>query len=171
MLIRNRSIFLETVGSVACLYHCHMLWPLKVLDKCYDRLAILFERTTKFVDKITHQTYDFASEIHCLGDYTNVFQLDHEIDNPWYQLSPDPMPFNKPQLFKPTELGHNTQLPTFDTRRAGMYTPKEMKLFWHNIIFSFRHSPTGAQKDRSHTRQNSSKFRSWKLRTPFESGY
>ena len=44
------------------------------------------------------------------------------------------MPFKKPLLFKPTELGHNTQFPTFDTRRAGMYTPKQMKNFWDNII-------------------------------------
>ena len=44
------------------------------------------------------------------------------------------MPFNKPLLFKPTELGHITQFPTFDTRRAGLYTPKQMKKFWDNII-------------------------------------
>ena len=59
------------------------LSPLRVLDKCYDRIPILFERTTKVVDPITRQTYDFASEIPCLGDYTNVFQLDLENDNSW----------------------------------------------------------------------------------------
>ena len=63
-----------------------------------------------------------------------MFQLDFENDNSWYQLLPDPMPFIKPLLFKPTELGHITQFPTFDTRRAGMYTPKQMKNFWDNII-------------------------------------
>ena len=44
------------------------------------------------------------------------------------------MPFIKPFLFKPTELGHITQFRTFDFRRAGMYTPKQMKIFWDNII-------------------------------------
>ena len=44
------------------------------------------------------------------------------------------MPVNKPLLFNPTELGHITQFPTFDIRRAGMYTPKEIKNFWYNII-------------------------------------
>ena len=29
-----------------------------------------------------------------------------------------------------------TQFPTFDTRRAGMYTPKQMKNFWYNIIYA-----------------------------------
>ena len=37
-------------------------------------------------------------------------------------------------MFKPSELGHITQFPTFDTRPAGMYTPKQMKNFSDNII-------------------------------------
>ena len=135
MLTGNRSMFLDTDGSVAGLHHCPRdLSPVRVLDKCYDCIPILFERTTKFVDPITRQTYDFASGILCLGDYTNVFQHDPENDNSWYQLLPDPMPFNTPLLFKPTELGHITQFPTFDTRRAGMYTPKQIKNFLDNII-------------------------------------
>ena len=44
------------------------------------------------------------------------------------------MPFNELLLFKPTELGYITQFPTFDTKRAGNYTPKQMKKFWDNII-------------------------------------
>ena len=128
-------MFLDTDGSVAWLYHCpKFLSPLRVLDKCYDRIPILFERTAKFVDPITRQTYELASEIPCFGDYTKVFQLDLEIDNSWYQLLPDPMPLNKPLLFKPNELGHITQFTNFDTRRAGMYTPKQMKNFWDKII-------------------------------------
>ena len=86
------------------------------------------------VDPITRQTYHIASEIPCMADYTIVFQLDLEIDISWYQLSPDPMPFNKPLWLEPTELGHITQFPTFDTRRAGMYSPKQMKNFRENII-------------------------------------
>ena len=105
-----------------------------MLDKCYDRIPILLEQTTKFVDPITRQTYDFASVIPSSGDYTNVFRLHLENDNSWYQPLRDPMPFNKPLLFKPTELGHITQFPTFDIRRAGMYTPKQIKNFWDNII-------------------------------------
>ena len=128
MLTRKRSMFLNTDGSVAWLYHCpYFLSPLRVLDNCYDRIPILFERTIKIVD-------DFASETPCSGEYTNVLQLDLENDNSSYQLLSDPMPFNKPLLFKPTELGHITQFPTFDTKRAGMYTPKQMKKFWDNTI-------------------------------------
>ena len=96
MLTRNRSMFLDTVGSVAWLYHCpKVLWPLRVLDKCCDRFPILFERNTKLEDLLSRQTYDFPSEIPCLGDYTNVVQLDLENDISWYQILLDPMPFNK----------------------------------------------------------------------------
>ena len=45
-----------------------------------------------------------------------------------------PIPFNKPLLFKPTELGHITQFPTFDTMRPGMYTPTQKKNFWDKVI-------------------------------------
>ena len=105
-----------------------------MFDKCYDRIPIFFERTTKIVDPVTLQTYDLASEKPCLCDYTNVFQLDLENDNSWDQLLPDPILSNKPLLFKPTELGHINQFPTFDKRRAGMYTPKQMKNFCDNIF-------------------------------------
>ena len=44
------------------------------------------------------------------------------------------MPFIKPLLFKQTELGHITQFPNSDTRRAGMYTPKQLEKLWVNII-------------------------------------
>ena len=37
-------------------------------------------------------------------------------------------------LFKPTELGQITQFPTLDTRRAGMYTPTQMKTFWDHVF-------------------------------------
>ena len=135
MLIGNRSMFLDTDGSVAWLCHCPIcLWPLRVLDKCYDGIPIIFERTTKFVDPITRQTYDFTSVIPCLVVYTKVFQLVLENGNSRYQLLPDPMPFREPLLFKPTEFGHITQFLTFDTKRAGMYTPKQIKIFWDVII-------------------------------------
>ena len=107
MLTGNRSMFLETDGSVAWMYHCpKILSPLRVLDISHDRIPNLFEQTTKFVNPISRQTFDFASEIPSLGDYTNVFQLDRDNDNSWHQLLPDPRPFSKRLLFKPTELGH-----------------------------------------------------------------
>ena len=46
-LPRSRSMFLYNDGIVAWLYYCpKILLPLKVLDKGYDRIPILFERNT-----------------------------------------------------------------------------------------------------------------------------
>ena len=77
-------MFLDTDGSVAWFYHFpNFLLPLRVLEEWYDRIPILFERTTSFVDPINGQTYDLASYIPCLGDYSNVLQFDLENDNSW----------------------------------------------------------------------------------------
>ena len=82
-----KSMFLDTDGSVDWLYHCpKFLSPIRMLYDCYERISILFERTTKFVDPIICQTYDFASEIPRLCHYTSVFQLDLEKENSLYQL-------------------------------------------------------------------------------------
>ena len=42
MLTGNRSMFLETDGSLAWLYHCPMVHsPLHTMSQCYDRIPIL----------------------------------------------------------------------------------------------------------------------------------
>ena len=72
-----------SLGCIIVLNFCRLQ---ELPDKCYDRIPILFDRTTESVDPITRQTYDFASETPCLGVYTNVFQLDLENDNSSNQL-------------------------------------------------------------------------------------
>ena len=49
-----------------------------MLECSYGRILTLFERSFKCVDLITGLSYDLASELTCLGDYTNVFQLDSD---------------------------------------------------------------------------------------------
>ena len=57
MLTGNRSMFLETDGSLAWLYHCPMVHsPLHRMSQCYDRIPILYEGEIRFVDPITRQT-------------------------------------------------------------------------------------------------------------------
>ena len=87
MLTGNKFMLPDADGSVAQLYpFSNFLSPLRLLNKCFDRIPILFERPTKFVDPITRQTYDFASEIPCLGDYSKDFPLDLENESSRYQL-------------------------------------------------------------------------------------
>ena len=135
MLSGNRSTFLNTDGGVAWLCHFPKFSsPLQALDIWYHRILILFEQNTKFVGRINRQTYHVASEKLCLVDYNNVYEVDLKNDNSWCQLLHNPMLFNKLSLFKPTERGQITQFPIFDSKWAGMYTPKQSKSFWDNII-------------------------------------
>ena len=44
MLTGNRSMFLDNDGSIGWLYHCpEKLSPLKVLDRCFDRIPIFMK--------------------------------------------------------------------------------------------------------------------------------
>ena len=54
MLTGNRSMFLETDGSVAWLYHCPKVHsPLHTMNQCYDKLPIPYRGQIQFVDPIT----------------------------------------------------------------------------------------------------------------------
>ena len=135
MLTGNRSMFLDTDGSVAWLYHCPKhLSPLRVLKKCYNRIPVYHKERNMFVDPITRQTFDFAEEIACSGGTENAFQLDMDAPNTWYQLIPEPVHFKTPTLFEPHSIGHITPFSNYDTQRAGMYTPGQLKDFWDNVI-------------------------------------
>ena len=53
----NRSMFLETDGGSAWLYHCTKVHsPLHTMNQCYDRITILYQGQIQFVDTITRQT-------------------------------------------------------------------------------------------------------------------
>ena len=82
MLTGNRSMFLDTDGSIGWLYHCPKRnSPLQVLEQCYDRIPIHYDGRTMFVDPITRQTYPFANEVDCVGGYKNAYQLDIDNEN------------------------------------------------------------------------------------------
>ena len=54
MLTKNRSMLLETDGSVAWLYHCPKVHsPLHTMNQCYDKFPILYRRQIQFFDPIT----------------------------------------------------------------------------------------------------------------------
>ena len=58
MLTGNRSMFLETDGSLAWLYDCPLVHsPFHPMNQCYDRIPILYEGQIQFVDPITRQTH------------------------------------------------------------------------------------------------------------------
>ena len=99
MFTGNRSIFLETDGSIGWLYNCRKkLSPVKVLDRCFDRILVFYEDRTIFVDTITRQNFPIANEIRCSEGYQNALQLDVADEKSWYQLRPAPMPFSSPAV-------------------------------------------------------------------------
>ena len=62
MLTGNRSMFLETDGSVAWLYHSPKVHsPLHTMNQCNDKIPILHRGQIQFVDPITRQTYPRAT--------------------------------------------------------------------------------------------------------------
>ena len=64
----------------------------------------------------------------------NAFQLDLDDKLSWYRIMPALIPFQTTLKFAPQDIGHITEFPVYDSRRAGMYTPKQLKAFWDNII-------------------------------------
>ena len=73
MVTGNRSMFLETDGSLAWLYSCPLIsLPLHVMSNCYDKIPIFCEGQIQFVDPITRQTYPNAYTQNCI-DRIKIF--------------------------------------------------------------------------------------------------
>ena len=89
MLTGNRSMFLETDGSLACLYRSPLVHsPLHAMNQCNDRIPILYEGQIQFVDPITRQTHPAAKLQKCTNRIKNLFQFDMDLKDPWYTKTP-----------------------------------------------------------------------------------
>ena len=83
-LTGNRSMFLETDGSLAWLYHCPLFHsPLQTMNQCYDRIPILYEGQIQFVDPITRQTHPAANIQNCTARIKNLFHFDMDQEDSW----------------------------------------------------------------------------------------
>ena len=137
MLTANRSMFLETDGSLVWFYHCPKVHsPLHTINQCYDKIPILYEREIRFVDPITRQTYPDAAPQNCSDRINNLFQLDMDQEDSWYVLAPGIVHQDRPAIFgtkKPTPM---TAQPLIGSQDAGMYTRDELRGFWGNILIN-----------------------------------
>ena len=85
ILTENRSIFLETDGSIAWLYHCPLVHsPLQTINQCYDRMPIIYEGQIQVVDPITQQTQPAANLQDCANRIKNLLQFDMDQEDSWY---------------------------------------------------------------------------------------
>ena len=137
MLIGNRSMFLETDGSVAWLYHCPKVHsPLHTMNQCYDKIPILYRGQIQFVDPITRQTYPHAMTQNCSDRIKNLFQLDMDQEDSWYTLTPGIVHQDKPAIFGPRNINPVASYTFTGSQNAGLYTRNELKGFWDSILIN-----------------------------------
>ena len=137
MLTGNRSMFLETNGSLAWLYHCPLVHsPIHTLNQCYDRILILYEGQIQFFDPITRQTHPTANIQNCTDRIKNLIQFDIDREDSWYTLTPGIVHQDRPAVFGPENVSPVALHSFLGSQDAGMYTRSELISFWDSILIS-----------------------------------
>ena len=137
MLTGNRSMFLETDGSLAWLYLCPLVHsPLHTMNQCYDRIPILYEGQIQFVDRITRQTHPAANIQNCTDRIKNLFQFDMDQEDSWYTLTPGIVHQDRPAVFGPKDVSPVAVHSFPGSQDSGMYTRSELSSFWDSILIS-----------------------------------
>ena len=130
----NRSMFLETDGGLAWLYHCPKVHcPLHTMNQCYDRIPKLYRVQIQLVDTITRQIYPDANAQNCSYRNKNLFQLDMDQEDSWYSLTPVIVHQDKPTIFGPKEVIPVARHLLTGSQVEGMYTRSKIRGFWDNI--------------------------------------
>ena len=131
ILTQNRSMFLETNGNVAWLYHCPKFYsPLQLTDECYNRIPIMYKENIRFVDPITRQTFQSADLQDCSDKHLNLFQLDVDDDKSWIELTPQITRVTGPYLFKPKKIVQQIKHSLASSQGTSIYTYAQMQKFW-----------------------------------------
>ena len=108
---------------------------MQILSKCYNRIPILYEDEIHFVDPISRQTFTEAEEL-CSDKHSNLFQLDVDDDNSWFELTPQITKVRGPALFKPHIVIQQIANKITASIQASIYTYKKMMVFWNSINFN-----------------------------------
>ena len=137
MLTGNRSMFLETDGSLAWLSHCPLVHsPLHTMNQCYDRIPILYEGQIHFVVPITRQTHPAANIQNFTDRIKNLFQFDMDQEDSWYTLTSGIVHQDRPAVFGPKDVSPVAVHSFPGSQDAGMYTRSELSHFWDSILIS-----------------------------------
>ena len=137
MFTGNRSVFLETDGSVAWLYHClknHS--PPHIMNQCYVKTPIHYRAQVQFVDPITRQTYPHATAQNCSDRIKNLFQRDMDQEGSWYTLTPGIVHQDKFAIFGSQDNSPVVCHTFTGSQDVGMYTRNEVKGFWDSILIN-----------------------------------
>ena len=135
LLTNNRSIFLETIGNIAWLYHCPKFCsPLQVMDTCYDRIPVLYKNKVRFIDPVSRQTFTTAKQQPSNNKQKNLFQLDIENNNSWIELTPSIPQVTGPALFTPSNQKHNMVSMKFKSgQEISFHVKEDMIAFWNDV--------------------------------------
>ena len=137
MLTGNRSMFLETDGSLAWLYHCPLVpSPLHTMNQRYDRTPILYEGQIQFADPIPRLKNPAANIQNCSDRIKNLFQFDMDREDSWYTLTPGFVHQDRPAAFGLKDVSPVAVHSFPRSHDAGMYTKSEFSKFWDSILIS-----------------------------------
>ena len=105
MLTGNRSMFLNTDGSPAWLYHCPLMHsPPHVMNQCYNKIPIFYKNAIFFVDPIFRQAYPDAQVQNCSDRIKNLFHFDVEDENSLFTITPTLEHRKRPAVFGPKDV-------------------------------------------------------------------
>ena len=137
MLNGNRSMFLETDGSLAWLYSCPQVRSLlHTLNQCYDKIPIFYKGQKQFLDPITRQTLPDAWPQNCSDPIKYLFQMDRDQNDSWYSLTPEITHRDRPGVFAPKDIYPFTTQKFPQSAKAGIYTKGQLSVFWDAIPMS-----------------------------------
>ena len=137
MFTGNKSMFLETDGSLACSYHCPLVHsPLHTMNQCYDRNPILYEGQIQFVDPITRQTHPAANLQNCTDCINNLIQFDIDQEHSCYTLTPGIAQQDRPSVCGPTHVSPVAVPFSPGSQDARMYTRSELSSFWDSLLIT-----------------------------------
>ena len=137
MLTGNRSMFLETDGSLAWLYSSPQVRsPLHTLNQCYDKIPIHYKGQIQFMDAITRQTLPVALPQNCSDPIKKLFQKDMDQKDSWYSLKPEFTHRDRPAVFAPKDISPFTTRKFPQSAYAGMYTKWQLSEFWDAMLMS-----------------------------------
>ena len=106
LLKGNRSKFLYVKGSTTWLYtFAHFLPPSYKADRCFDCIPIHFKDNLMYVDRITRQTFEYATPIACDNNPRNIYEIDPDADDQdFYILGSEPIKLKLPLIFTPSQI-------------------------------------------------------------------
>ena len=126
----NRSMLLQTDGSLAWLYHCPQVHsPVHTMNQCYDRIPIVYEGQIQFVDPIAQQTHPAANLENCTDRIKNIFQFDMDEEDSLYTLTTGIVNQDRPAVFGRKDVSPVAVDYFPGCQDAGMYTRSKLSSF------------------------------------------